>query len=280
MEEVLNQPIIHFGSYKYSVYHLITVAGIFVLTWAILRIIKMGIRKSKKLDAGSKHSIFQIIKYFIIVVAAASTLQFLGFNVTVLIASSAALLVGLGLGMQHLFNDYISGIIMLVDGTLKVDDVIEVNNVVGKVVQINLRTTKVITRDDKFIILPNSSLTNNNLINWTHSEIKSRFDVAIGVAYGSDADQVIGILREVANTHHLIYKDPKPIIRLANFGDSSVDFLVLFWTDDVFRVEQIKSELRLAIYKALAENNVTIPFPQRTLHLSQEALDTLKNKSQ
>ena len=84
-------------------------------------------------------------------------------------------------------------------------------------------------------------------------------------------------MREVANSHQLIYKDPKPIIRLVNFGDSSVDFMILFWTDDVFRVEQIKSELRLAIYKALADNNVTIPFPQRTLHFDDKVIESMIN---
>mgnify|MGYP002663307730 CR=1 FL=1 len=144
-------------------------------------------------------SIFSLVKYFFLVFATLTGLQIIGFDLSVLIAGSAALLVGIGLGLQNLFSDFISGIIILFDSTVKVNDIIEVNGTVSIVQEINLRTTTVLTRDEKYIILPNSHLTKNELINWTHSSVSSRFEVLIGVDYSSDINQVMQILMNLAN---------------------------------------------------------------------------------
>lgn len=117
------------------------------------------------------------------VLAVAISLQIVGIDITVLLVGSAALLVGVGFGLQNLFGDVTSGIILLFDSTIKVNDIIEVNGIVGRVEKINLRTTSIITREDNYIIMPNSVITNNNLINWTYSNISSRFRIDVGVDY-------------------------------------------------------------------------------------------------
>lgn len=211
------------------------------------------------------------MKYFIIVLAVGISLQILDFNLSVLIAGSAALLVGLGLGLQNLFSDYVSGIIILFDSTVKVGDVIEINGLVCKVEEINLRTTTVLTRNDKYIILPNTDLTRNQLINWTHSDIASRFEVNVGVDYSSDVKLVMKILFEAAINQPGVLKNPKPFTRFTDFGESSLNFSIIFWSEDVFRVENIKSELRVKIFDKLNENNITIPFPQRVVHTKQSS---------
>ncbi|PJB12327.1 MAG: mechanosensitive ion channel protein MscS [Flavobacteriales bacterium CG_4_9_14_3_um_filter_40_17] len=218
-----------------------------------------------------KYSLYNLMKYFIIVLAVGISLQILDFNLSVLIAGSAALLVGLGLGLQNLFSDYVSGIIILFDSTVKVGDVIEINGLVCKVEEINLRTTTVLTRNDKYIILPNTDLTRNQLINWTHSDIASRFEVNVGVDYSSDVKLVMKILFEAAINQPGVLKNPKPFTRFTDFGESSLNFSIIFWSEDVFRVENIKSELRVKIFDKLNENNITIPFPQRVVHTKQSS---------
>ena len=193
-------------------------------------------------------------------------LQILGFNLSVLVAGSAALLVGIGLGLQNLFSDFVSGIIILIDSTVKVDDIIEMNGMVCQVQEINIRTTTVLTRDDKYIILPNSDLTRNQLINWTHSAISSRFEVGVGVDYSSDVKLVMKLLKEAVDKQHGVLKNPDPFVRFINFGDSSLDFSIIFWSEEVFRVENIKSEIRIRIFELFNSNNVAIPFPQRVIH--------------
>src|SRR5690606_8091737 len=200
------------------------------------------------------------------VIAVVLSLEIVGFNLSVLLAGSAALLVGLGLGIQNLFSDYISGIVILVDASVKMGDVIEVNNIVGTVEEIRLRTTTILTRDDKYIIIPNSDLTRNELINWTHNALASRFEVTVGVDYSSDVELVTNLLKEAAAEEPGVLQKPAPFVRFNNFGDSSLDFSVYFWVEDVFRVENAKSQMRYRILDKFRKNGVSIPFPQRVMH--------------
>jgi small-conductance mechanosensitive channel len=185
-------------------------------------------------------------------------------------AGSAALLVGIGFGLQSVFSDFISGIIILVDASVKVNDVIELDSLVGTVKEINFRTTTVMTRDEKYIIIPNSDLTSNRLINWTHSQVTSRFEVQVGVDYSSDVDLVMNILVKAVNKHPKVLKKPEPFVRFTEFADSSLNFNILFWSDDIFRIENVKSEIRVEIFRLFKENNIQIPFPQRVLHMPKE----------
>ncbi|MDQ6843645.1 MAG: mechanosensitive ion channel, partial [Bacteroidota bacterium] len=163
--------------------------------------------------------------------------------------------------------DFISGIILLMDSSIKVNDVIEVNGLVCKVQEINLRTTTVLTRDDKYIILPNSDLTENQLINWTHSHIASRFEVNIGVDYSSDVQLVMKVLKEAIDNQRDVLIEPKPFIRFTDYAESSLNFSIFFWSEEVFGVENIKSDVRVKVFRMFKENNITVPFPQRVVHI-------------
>lgn len=266
MEEFLNYTLFHFGNYHISVYHLVLLGLLALATWLVLYLLKKAIYKSTRFDMGRKYAIYQIIRYFLLVVVITLGLESLGVSFTVLIAGSAALLVGIGLGLQNLFNDFVSGLILLADGSVEVNDVIEVDGLVARVTAINLRTSVVRTRDEKYIILPNSILTGGSLINWTHHGEISRFDVRVGVSYSSDVEKVMTIIQKAAAGHPQVSKDREPFARLINFGDSSIDFEVLFWTEQVFRVDNIKSDIRIAINQAFREQGVEIPFPQRVVH--------------
>lgn len=226
--------------------------------------------RSKKINLAKKYAIYNLVKYCIYVFSFVIGFEILGFNISVLIAGSAALLVGIGLGLQNLFSDFISGIILLVDSSVKVNDIIEVNGLVCKVQEINLRTTMVLTRDDKYIILPNSDLTRNQLINWTHSDITSRFEVKIGVDYSSDVALVMKILKNAVVNQEGVLKIPEPFIRFSDYGESSLNFSIFFWSQEVFRVENIMSAIRVKIFQLFKENNITVPFPQRVVHIKNK----------
>lgn len=264
--DTMNSVIFSIGDTHIKISSLVALACFLLIVTLILKLIKRSIYSVSSFDKAKKYSIYTLIRYFLMVIVIILSLQILGFDLSVLLAGSAALLVGLGLGIQNLFSDYISGLIILIDSSVKVNDVIEVNSIVGTVQEINLRTTTILTRDDKYIILPNTLLTRNELINWTHNELASRFEVSVGVDYSSDVKLVMQLLKDAAIEEKNILTIPEPFVRFTDFGDSSINFSVFFWVEDVFRVENAKSQLRVTIFEKLAANNITIPFPQRVLH--------------
>lgn len=202
-------------------------------------------------------------------------LETIGIKVTVLIAGSAALLVGIGLGLQQTFNDVISGIILLSEKSIKIDDVLEIDGDIVKIQSIGLRTSKGLNTDDISIIIPNSLITTNKVINWSHQTKKNRFRIDVGVAYGSDVDLVIQILEESAFEHPDISDRELTEARLVNFGNSSLDFQVLFFSKNIFRINKVKSDIRRIINRKFNENNIVIPFPQMDLHLKSNQTDSL-----
>ncbi|MBC5838881.1 mechanosensitive ion channel family protein [Flavobacterium muglaense] len=269
MNELLNYTLFQDGQFTIKVITLLNLFAFIVVTAIILKIAKKTIYRVEKIDIAKRYSIYNLVRYLIIVVAILTGLQLFGFNLSVLVAGSAALMVGVGLGLQNLFSDFVSGIILLVDSSVKVNDVIEADGLICIVKEINLRTTTVLTRDDKYIILPNSSLTSNQLINWTHNDLASRFEVHVGVDYASDVKQVMQVLKQAVDQQTGILKSPSPFVRFTDFGDSSLQFCIIFWSEDVFRVENIKSEMRIKIFELFKENKITIPFPQRVLHINK-----------
>jgi small-conductance mechanosensitive channel len=273
LQKILDIKLIESGDYTLTIFHVVTVLLILIITKAIIQLIKKIFRRqeNKGLEIGKSHAIYQIFKYIIWISSILLILDTVGIKITFLLASSAALLVGLGLGLQQLFQDFVSGITLLVEGTVKVGDIVETSNgEIGKVNEINLRTSKLITRDNIILIVPNSTLIIATVINWTHIEQTTRFSVLVGVAYGSDVDKVTELLLMCADEHKKIVKNPAPHVFFKDFGNSSLDFELLFYTTETFRVEGIKSDLRYGINKAFRENNITIPFPQRDIHIISE----------
>ena len=175
--------------------------------------------------------------------------------------------------MQQTFNDFISGIILLIEGTTKIGDVLEIDGDVVLIQDIGLRTSKGLNRDDIVVIIPNSLITTNKVINWSHQTKRTRFRIKVGVAYGSDIDLVIKILEESALEHPDISDKNLIEARLSDFGNSSLDFELLFFSDNVFRIEKVKSDIRKIINRKFTENNIVIPFPQMDVHIKSEKLD-------
>ncbi len=269
--KVLSYELIGTETIVFNVYHLLVLYLIFAgtrLLIYLLEIIFTDRVNAKKIEKGKGQSLFQIVKYFVWVIAITIYLESIGFSITFMIASMSALLVGLGLGIQHFFNDIISGIVILFDRSVKVGDIVEIHGeMVGKIEEISLRTSKIISRDDVIVIVPNSMFTKEKVINWSHNAFKTRFSVSVGVAYGSNVNLVKQLLVDAATEHSQIESKPEPMVLFKDFGDSSLDFELQFYTEESFRVERIKSDLRFTINSKFIDGKVTIPFPQHDVHL-------------
>jgi small-conductance mechanosensitive channel len=272
-KEILSLEIVSSESLTLSVYSVLIVLIIILTTVFALRFVKAIFKKliaKKVLEQGASWSIFLIVKYFIWVIITIVTLDTIGIQVSILLASVAALLVGVGLGIQQLFNDLASGIIILVERSLKIGDVIHLDDgTVGRVVSIGLRTSMVKSRDDIIMIIPNSKFVNEKIINWSHLDKTTRFNVNVGVAYGSDVLKVEQALLKCAADNKEIVSKPKPFVRFLNFGDSSLDFQLFFWTAQTFEVENLKSTIRFAINAEFIKQGIQIPFPQRDVHIKK-----------
>lgn len=282
LKEILGFKLLEINETSLEVLDILVVIVILVITKFLLVSVKSIINrlvKTKTLDERNKESVWLLIKYFVWVISIVLCLEAVGFDITLLLAGSAALLVGLGLGLQQIFSDIVSGIFLLVEGTVKIGDIMEVDGIVGRVTQINLRTSEILTRDGIMIIVPNHKFITENVVNWSHNAFLTRFDIKVGVAYGSDPEQVKRILTECAEEHSDVNTTAhKPIVRLTNFGDSSLDFQLLFWSSNGFLIENTKSELRFMVVKKFREEGVEIPFPQRDLHVKDGALSIRKDE--
>ncbi|MER3376276.1 MAG: mechanosensitive ion channel [Allomuricauda sp.] len=265
----------HIGTGEKSIH--LTVGLLLLLTFALFAtnfILKwlrhLLTRKMEREDKQKFVSIFKFINYVVYLVAVLVTLSAAGVDITLMITASAALFVGLGLALQELFKDILGGIFIIVDKSLQVGDIVEVDGKVGKVFEIKLRTTRAITRDDKVLILPNHKFISDIVYNYTQNHKTTREKVNVGVAYGSDVELVTQILQQVAAEQKQVLKNPKPFVLFDDFGDSALMFSIHFFTNDSFSDPKIKSEMRYKINTKFKENNVTIPFPQRDVHIFQQ----------
>ncbi len=275
LKKLLQYKFIDIGDYEFTVFQILLFIAILFVARFVLLLIKIFLRKQRKrfkIDRAREHALYQILTYVCWIFAIIIALNSIGIQITLLLAGSAALLVGVGLGLQQTFNDLVSGIILLFEGTIKVDDVVEVSNIVGRVKYIGLRTSKIVTRDNIIMIIPNSKLVTDMVVNWSHIEEKTRFKVKVGVAYGSDVALVKQILLDSIYENKQIAKLPEAFVRFVDFGESSLDFELHFWTSEIFGVEDIKSDLRFMINRKFKENKVHIPFPQRDLHLVSSSI--------
>lgn len=226
--------------------------------------------KESGLSTGAKETIITISVYLIWSAGILVSLSVFGLNTTSIAVAFGALSIGLGFGLQNIANNFVSGLILLFERPIQVGDVVEVGGIWGEVKKINVRSTLVQTYTNSSLIIPNSEFISATVTNWSHQDPNIRRDLMIGVAYGSDTQLVRKLLIQAANLVpgvDLYLK--KPVVQFLNFGDSSLDFRLRFWsTIDEF--VETESNLRFEIDRLFREHNVVIPFPQRDLHIFSE----------
>jgi len=260
------------------IFFIIFVLLIARISLSVFRVIIYRSTKEKKwIDEAGRYTIIQLSKYLIYTFALIAALQGIGIEPTVLLAGSAALFVGIGFGLQSILADVFSGIILLFDGSIKVGDVVEMHNQeICKVEHIYIRTSHVKTLDGKTLIVPNSNLTKENVVNWSISDKVTRFNIEVGVAYGSDTQKVKDILYQCALKHPLVEKTKNINVTLDDFGEYSLRFKVYFWAKKTWEIINIKSDIRFTIDQAFRNNGITIPFPQRDIHVISNDINEIK----
>ena len=267
---------LHVGEGENSIHVTVGLLLMIILAFLVASIVLKWMRKlfTRKMSNDDKLkfiSVFKFIKYMVYVVVVLITLGAAGIDITLVITASAALFVGLGLALQELFQDIIGGIFIIIDKSLSVGDIVEVDGKVGRIIDIKLRTTRAITRDDKVIIIPNHKFISDIIYNYTQNHKTTRENISVGVAYGSDVLLVTKILENVANVEKGILKNPKAFVLFEDFGDSSLIFSLYFFLNDSFAAPRIKSELRYKIDAKFRDNKISIPFPQRDVHILQHS---------
>lgn len=247
---------------------IIIVLIVFFITWLILKAIRKIVHKALADEAKIKFkSIFSFFNYFVYIVVTLVTIDTLGIDLTGFYAASAALLVGVGLALQTFIQDIISGVFIIADQAVHVGDIIQIDGQIGKVENIKLRTTRAVTRDNKVLIIPNHMFLTKILYNWTENGALIRESVSVGVAYNTDVEFLKKNLIALASEHPLIHKEIKPFVLFEDFGDNALKFTLVFSMSNSFNLHKVKSDLRFSMNKFFKDNNIEIPFPQRTVSI-------------
>lgn len=271
ISDVLNYTFQYNKQIGISVKSILILLVLIILTSYLLKLFKTYV--NKKLASRDKNkfdTVFSFGKWLLYIIIFLITLQSSGVEITAVFAASTALLIGVGLALQTFFQDIISGIFIILDQSVHVGDYIEIAGKIGRVEEIKLRTTRAVTIDNKVLIIPNHMYLKNSLYNWTQNGSVTKDYVKVGVAYGSDVKLVKNLLLQAAKEHERILLKPEPFVLFQNFGDSSLDFELVFSIHNSFQLAVIKSDLRFRIEELFRTNNVSIPFPQRDIHIIKE----------
>ena len=271
LNDILKYEFTFTDNISITVKGLLFVILVLFVTSLVLKLFKRILTRNLPRDDKAKFdTVFSYGKWIVYLIFLLITLNAIGFNVTGIFAASAALLIGVGLALQTFFQDIISGIFILLDQSVHVGDIIELDGKVGRVEEIKLRTTRAVTIDNKVLVIPNHLYLTNSLFNWTQNGTLTRENVEVGVAYGSDVQLVKKLLLQAADSHPDVIKVPEPMVLFTDFGDSSLNFKLSFTLNDSFKATFPKSDIRFEIDRLFRENNITIPFPQRDIHIKNQ----------
>jgi small-conductance mechanosensitive channel len=275
--DFLDFKLIDTDKFDVSLYDIIALVFIFIMAKMVLKIVKINIRRKFRAkndyNKATEFVYIQIAKYIIYLFAIIFALKAVEIDITILLTGSAALLVGIGLGLQDVFKDMFSGLVLLFEGNVRVGDIVEISNggksepIVAKILKINVRTTQIETREGNVLIIPNAKLTQEYVENWSHGSELSRFTIPVTVEYGSDTEVIIRLLKQAAFAHPKVRKTDPVFVRLADFGNNGLDLELIFWADQSWDINNYKSEIRFEIDRLFREHKVAIPYPQRTVHM-------------
>ncbi|MBK9566353.1 MAG: mechanosensitive ion channel domain-containing protein [Saprospiraceae bacterium] len=240
-----------------------------VIIWFVTQISLYRMYKNNETDEGIQFAINQLVSYVIYVVAIIFALDRIVSDMSIIYGGAAALLVGVGLGLQQTFNDFFSGLVLLFERSVMIGDILEIDGQVGRVIKIGLRASRVETRNSVSMLIPNSKLVNQSVVNWTHSGNVVRFEVSMIVPYGSDTSLIKELLLKSLQNNNEILSKPVPFVRLNDFGDNGLYFSLYFFSTQVMWAEDVRSHVRFEIDRIFRENNIIIPYPQREIRVIQ-----------
>jgi small-conductance mechanosensitive channel len=262
------------GKYSVSMLDVFVAFGILVLAQLLLWLGRFFLNRSmlrRRVDMGKQFMIRRIWRTVVYLIAGMSALKALGVEMKVLFAGSAALLVGIGIGLQSFFNDVVSGFVLLFEGGVRVGDELELDGAIVRVERIDLRSTRVVTRQGDLVVLPNGMFSGQSVRNFSQGRDRTRLDVQVGVAYGSDTALVSEILTQAMRDQPEVGPDEEVIVIFKDFGDSALTFEVRSWIRSPWTIDRMKSDIRFRIDAAFRKNGVVVPFPQRDVHIFNQS---------
>ena len=276
--------LINLPNFKLDFSDLLVMVSVFFGTKIIVNlstlIISKRLQRSKNYDRATEFIYVQIAKYFIYIFSIFFCFQLLNIT-SLLLGGSAAILVGIGFGIQDVFKDFVAGFVLLFEAKLRVGDVVEItptskgssksqDTIVAKILKINLRTTEIQTREGNVLIIPNTRLTQEQVENWSHGSELTRFTIKVTVDYGSNTELIQRLLKQAALAHPNVNKNEPIFVRLADFGDSGLELELIFWADQSWDINNYKSEIRFEIDRLFREHKIKVPYPQRVMHVLHE----------
>jgi len=267
-------PLFRIGNTTVSVATLLTTLIIIIATLIVSRVVKRWLegvarRRSVK-DAGSVHVTARLVHYTILFIGFGVALHTVGIDLTALFAAGAIFGVIIGFAMQNIASNFVSGVILLFERTIKPGDIVDVEGRIVRVIELGIRATIARTTNDEDLIIPNSVLVQSTVRNYTFRDSHFRIDAPVGVTYGSDMAVVRSTLEKVAMEIPWRSRNPEPVVLMKEFGSSSVNFLVSVWTENPWKQRQLRSDLNEAIWSALKMAGITIAFPQLDVHFDPE----------
>jgi small-conductance mechanosensitive channel len=270
--EFLDFPLVRAGGVQFTIGHLIELVALLTAVWIVemlfRRLFLARVLSRSHLRASSQFAITKIARYMFLALGIYLSLEVVEINLNSLAFLAGALGVGIGFGLQNIVSNFVSGLIILAEAPIALGDRVEVGGAIGRVTEINLRSTTMVTSDNICIIVPNSNLITGTVINWSHGDPTVRTRLPVGVAYGTDVERLCKVLLEVAAADPDILKTPEPEVLFVGYGDSAINFELAVWSTMMLdKPLRFKSRVYYAMHKALEAQKIEIPFPQRDLHL-------------
>jgi potassium-dependent mechanosensitive channel len=274
--ESMGSPFLPLGGRSYSVLDAVILVALFLVLVRgvafLTGMLRTRVLQRTGIEPGSQEAIAFLLQYGLLFLGTLVLLQLWGLNLTSLALFASVLGVGVGLGLQGIAKNLISGLIIMFERPIQVNDFVEVGDLQGTVTRVNLRSTEVVTLDRISIIVPNAEFLESRVVNWSHGSPVSRLRIPVGVAYGSDCRLARQALLEACDGFPGILAAPPAQVFFTGFGESCLDFLLLVWINQPRRQYEIRSELNFRIEAMLRRHDLTIPFPQRDLHLRNESI--------
>jgi len=271
MSAVFSASIFEIGGTQYSANLIATLIlvliGVFWISQFLSNLIKRGLLARLIPERGSREVVAAFVRYSLTFLGIVIVLQTAGVNLSSLTIFAGVLGIGLGFGLQNLASNFISGLTILLEQPIRVGDFIQVNELLGTVEDISIRSTVVRTQDGVFVIVPNIKFVENHVVNWSYRDPRCRIHIPVSVEYGSDAVLISEALLEAARKEPRVLADPVPRVWLRQFGESSLNFELLVWIDKPAENEPIKSSLNFLINQSFRTRGIEMPFPQRELYI-------------
>ena len=275
IQGILNFPLLSFGGSTLTIAVIIYLTIIMVLlvyvTTKLKDLIIYRLLAKSSIEVGVRVAVASLARYLILLIGFIVILQTAGIDLSSITVLFGALGVGIGFGLQNITNNFVSGLIILMERPVKVGDRIEIAGISGDVVNISMRATTILTNDNISIIVPNSEFVSSTVINWSHTDRSVRFNFPVGVSYKEDPEEVRKILLQVAGENSGVLKQPQPDVLFSEYAESALIFTLRVWTREYSdRPGVLKSQLYYEIYRKFRDHGVEIPYPQRDIHIKAE----------